>query len=52
MYAWLYRHLPGPHRLRPLVAAALLLIVVSLLTFLVFPAVEAALPNGKVTMGS
>ncbi|MCK9876461.1 hypothetical protein MXD59_11865 [Frankia sp. Ag45/Mut15] len=52
MYAWLYRHLPGSGRVRPLVAALLLLGVVALLMFVVFPAVEAVLPNGQVTMGS
>ncbi|WP_175084483.1 hypothetical protein [Candidatus Frankia nodulisporulans] len=52
MYAWLYRHLPGSGRVRPLVAALLLLGVVALLMFVVFPAVETVLPNGQVTMGS
>ena len=52
MYAWLYRHLPGPRRLRPALAAVLVLAVVALLMFVIFPAVEAVLPTSKVTVGS
>ncbi len=52
MYAWLYRHLPGSRGLRPMLAALLLLVLVALLMFVVFPAVEPVLPSGKVTLSN
>ncbi|MCK9896577.1 hypothetical protein [Frankia sp. AgB32] len=52
MYAWLYYHLPGPRGLRPVVAALLVLALVALLMFVVFPAVESVLPGGKVTLSN
>ncbi|SNQ47407.1 conserved hypothetical protein [Frankia canadensis] len=51
MYAWIYRHLPGPRRLRPGLAAVLLLAIVALLMFVIFPAVEGVLPISQVTLG-
>ncbi|EIV93318.1 hypothetical protein [Frankia sp. QA3] len=51
MYAWLYRHLPGPPRLRLALAVVAVLAIVALLMFVVFPAVETVLPNGQVTLG-
>ncbi|KJE25615.1 hypothetical protein FF36_00231 [Frankia torreyi] len=51
MYAWFYRHLPGPPRLRLTLAVIAVLAIVALLMFVVFPAVETVLPNGRVTLG-
>ena len=51
MYAWLWGRLPGPLYVRVLQAAALLAAVVTVLLFVVFPQVEAALPYNDVTVG-
>ena len=50
MYAWLWRHLPGPLPVRVLLAAALLVVAVALLFLVVFPAVEPLLPFSDVTV--
>jgi hypothetical protein len=51
MYAWIWRHLPGPLAVRLLQALVLLAGVVALLFFVVFPAVEPLLPYNDVTVG-
>ncbi len=50
MYAWLWRHLPGPLPVRLLLAGLLLATAVALLFFVVFPAVEPLLPFSDVTV--
>jgi hypothetical protein len=50
MYAWIWRHLPGGTALRSLIAVVLLLGVVALLLFVVFPWVEPHLPFNDVTV--
>lgn len=44
MYGWIWRHLPGPFIARFLQAALLILAVVALLMFVVFPWIEPMLP--------
>jgi hypothetical protein len=51
MYAWIWRRLPGGTRSKALVATALVLAVVALLLFVVFPWVEPQLPFNQVTVG-
>jgi hypothetical protein len=51
MYAWLWRHLPGPWPARTLACVLLVLAVVVVLFTLVFPWVEPRLPFNKVTVG-
>ncbi len=50
MYGWLWRHLPGGTPLRLLQLLVLLVGVVALLLFVVFPAVEPHLPFNNVTI--
>lgn len=50
MYGWIYRHLPGPTPVRALLAILLGAIVVTLLLFVVFPAVEPFVPLNDVTV--
>ncbi len=50
MYGWIYRHLPGPGRVRIPLAGLLLLLTVAFLLFVVFPAVEPHLPAMRVTV--
>ena len=52
MYAWIWRHLPGPMPVRVLYAAALIVLVVLVLFTLVFPWAEDSLPFLDVTVGS
>ncbi|WP_165944690.1 hypothetical protein [Saccharopolyspora terrae] len=51
MYAWIWRHLPGPLAVKTLVALVLIAAVVALLLFVVFPRVEPLLPFNDVTTG-
>ncbi|GAA2820141.1 MULTISPECIES: hypothetical protein [Crossiella] len=51
MYSWIWRHLPGPLPLRLLLAAVLIVGVVALLLFVVFPWIEPMLPFNQVTTG-
>jgi hypothetical protein len=51
MYAWIWRHLPGPFAVKTLVALLLIAAVVALLLFVVFPRVEPLLPFNDVTTG-
>ena len=50
MYAWLWRHLPGPRPLKALEALVLLLVVVAVLFLWVFPWLEPRLPFNDVTV--
>jgi small-conductance mechanosensitive channel len=50
MYAWLWRHLPGPTPVRVLLAAALFVAVVAVLFTWVFPWLEPRLPFTDVTV--
>ncbi len=40
MYAWIWRHLPGPLAVRGTTALLLVLVVAALLLFAVFPALD------------
>ena len=50
MYAWIWRHLPGPWPLRTLLAAVLVAAAVLALFTVVFPWAEDSLPFLKVTV--
>jgi hypothetical protein len=50
MYAWIWRHLPGPLPLRIVLAAAIVAAVVLLLFTRVFPWAEQSLPFLDVTV--
>lgn len=50
MYSWIWRSLPGHTPLKMLISLVLLLGVVALLFFVVFPIVEVHLPNAQVTV--
>lgn len=52
MYGFLWRHLPGPWPLRLVESLALLVGVVALLFYVVFPAVDPHLPFNDVTVNS
>ncbi len=51
MYGWIWRRLPGPTAIRAATALVLVLAVVALLLFVVFPWVEPHLPFNDVTVG-
>ena len=51
MYGWIWRHLPGPTALRVVAALLLVIGVVAVLLFVVFPWVEPRLPYSDVTTG-
>ena len=51
MYGWIWRTLPGGPLAKLLGCAVLFLLVVLLLFFVVFPAVEPLLPFADVTVG-
>jgi hypothetical protein len=50
MYVWIWRHLPGPLGAKLLQTLVLLLAVVALLLFVIFPWVEPHLPISQVTV--
>ena len=50
MYGWIWRHLPGGTAIRTAEALVLVLAVVALLLFVVFPWVEPRLPWNDVTV--
>ncbi|MGH3744900.1 MAG: hypothetical protein ACRDTP_08590 [Mycobacteriales bacterium] len=52
MYGWLWRHLPGPWPLRLVETLALVVGVVALLFYVVFPAADPHLPFNDVTVNS
>lgn len=49
MYAWIWRRLPGSIAAKLLQAAVIIAVVVALLLFVVFPAVEPHLSFNEVT---
>ncbi|HEY0451625.1 hypothetical protein [Actinophytocola sp.] len=49
MYAWIWRHLPGPPAVRVGEAVLLAVGVIALLMFVVFPWLEPLLPFNNVT---
>ncbi len=51
MYGFIWRHLPGPVAVRAVEALVLLLVVVALLLFVVFPWLSPQLPFNDVTTG-
>jgi len=50
MYVWIWRHLPGGAALKAAQALVLVLAVVALLLFVVFPWIEPHLPLNDVTV--
>jgi hypothetical protein len=50
VYGFIWRHLPGPTAARAVIALVLVLAVVALLLFVVFPWVEPRLPFNDVTV--
>lgn len=50
MYGWIWRHLPGGTAVKALQATVLVLVIVALLLFVVFPWVEPRLPFNDVTI--
>lgn len=50
MYAWIWRHLPGPFPVRLMVALVLITGVVALLMLVVFPWLEPMLPFNDVSV--
>ena len=50
MYAWMWRHLPGPTPVRVLLALTLVALVVVVLFAAVFPWAEAVLPGQDVVV--
>ncbi|MGH3977666.1 MAG: hypothetical protein ACRDRZ_01495 [Pseudonocardiaceae bacterium] len=51
MYGWIWRHLPGPTAVRAVEALLLLVAVLAVLMFVVFPWAEPRLPFNDVTTG-
>ncbi|MCX2731263.1 hypothetical protein OOZ19_13520 [Saccharopolyspora sp. NFXS83] len=49
MYGWIWRRLPGPAPVKIVEAVVLVLMVVALLLFVVFPWLEPLLPFNDVT---
>lgn len=49
MYSWIWRHLPGPLAVKITTAVLLVLGVLALLMFVVFPWAEPKLPFNNVT---
>jgi hypothetical protein len=50
MYVWIWRNLPGPLGIKVGQAVLLILVVVALLLFLIFPWIEPHLPISQVTV--
>jgi hypothetical protein len=49
MYTWIWRHLPGPVAVKLLETLIIILAVVALLFFVIFPWLEPYLPFDHVT---
>jgi hypothetical protein len=49
MYGWIWRRIPGPTAVRITIAAVLVLGVVALLLFVIFPWLEPYLPFNNIT---
>jgi hypothetical protein len=50
MYSWIWRHLPGGPGAKALLSTILVVAVVALLLFVVFPWIEPHLPFSAVTV--
>jgi len=50
MYGWIWRHLPGPFAARLTLAVVLVLGIVALLMFVIFPWIEPLLPFNRVSV--
>lgn len=50
MYGWIWRHLPGPWQLKIVLAVLLVLAIVFLLFFTVFPWVEDVMNFNEITV--
>ncbi|WP_166462506.1 hypothetical protein [Amycolatopsis acidicola] len=50
MYAWIWRHLPGPVAAKLVLAIVLVLAVAALLLFVVFPWLDPMLPFNQVSV--
>jgi hypothetical protein len=50
MYGWIWRHLPGPATAKLTLAIVLVLAVVALLMFVIFPWVDPLLPFNQVSV--
>jgi hypothetical protein len=50
MYAWVWRHLPGPTPVRALIALLLVALVVGLLLFVIYPKIDPLLPFNHVNV--
>jgi hypothetical protein len=51
MYTWIWRHLPGPVAVKTLEALVIVVALVALLFFVIFPWLEPYLPFDHVTTG-
>lgn len=51
MYAWLWRHLPGPTVVRVLLATVAVVAVLAVCFVWVFPAIAPAMPFNDTTVG-
>ncbi|NIH77624.1 hypothetical protein [Amycolatopsis viridis] len=52
MYGWIWRRLPGPAGVKAAVALVLVLGVIALLLFVVFPWLEPMLPFNQVSVNN
>ncbi|MGW4482640.1 hypothetical protein ACWEOE_02265 [Amycolatopsis sp. NPDC004368] len=52
MYAWIWRRLPGPFAAKLTIAVVLVLGIVALLMFVVFPWLDPLLPFNEVSVDS
>lgn len=51
MYSWIWRHIPGGLLGKVVLSLVLVIAVAALLWFVIFPWVDANLPNNDVTVG-
>lgn len=51
MYSWIWRHLPGPFAVKLVETLLLVVAILALLMFVVFPWADARLPFNDVTTG-
>ena len=51
MYGWIWRHLPGPRTAKLAETLVLVLGVIALLLFVIFPWADSHLPITQVTVG-
>ncbi|WP_432849047.1 hypothetical protein ACQPXB_00175 [Amycolatopsis sp. CA-161197] len=50
MYAWIWRRLPGPFAVKLTIAVVLVLGIIALLMFVVFPWLDPLLPFNEVSV--